>query len=197
MRILTILAGVPGDSIAVEAFKGLASVLVSWWDAAEERNYPDRQDHSHDVETQLTDIVEKVLLQVSSDQAAGILAPILAAIDRHPRELSYILQGIIGIEDQSRHTDKFWAIWQLFANAVKGARWLVGIDREHSDGHPMMHAVFMTQYWKDETRHWASLEGHADLVHRFFEELAPSSQVLDDYVPSYITLASTRCQAHS
>lgn len=46
----------------------------------------------------------------------------------------------------------------------------------------MLSAVFLTSGWKDNVRHWRSLEGYAHHVHALFETLPPSSIVLDDYV---------------
>jgi hypothetical protein len=46
----------------------------------------------------------------------------------------------------------------------------------------MLAVIFMTQYWKDDVRHWRTLEGHAHLVHELFNALPPSSTVLDNYI---------------
>ena len=46
----------------------------------------------------------------------------------------------------------------------------------------MMSAIFLGISWKDEVRHWRSLEGNAGHVHALFEDLPASSTVLDDYL---------------
>ena len=46
----------------------------------------------------------------------------------------------------------------------------------------MLSAIFLTSWWKDDVRHWRSLEGHADQVHALFEALPPSAIVIDDYM---------------
>ena len=46
----------------------------------------------------------------------------------------------------------------------------------------MVSAIFLGSWWKEEVRHWRSLEGHAEHVHALFENLPPSAVVLDDYV---------------
>ena len=46
----------------------------------------------------------------------------------------------------------------------------------------MLSAIFLTSWWKDDVRHWRSLEGHADQVHALFEALPPSAAVVDDYM---------------
>lgn len=46
----------------------------------------------------------------------------------------------------------------------------------------MVSAIFLGSWWKENVRHWRSLESHAHHVHALFEALPPSSTVLDDYV---------------
>jgi len=46
----------------------------------------------------------------------------------------------------------------------------------------MMSAIFLGSWWKEEVRHWRSLEGHAGHVHALFEDLPASSMVLDAYL---------------
>jgi len=46
----------------------------------------------------------------------------------------------------------------------------------------MMSAIFLGSSWKDGVRHWRSLEGHAHHVHVLFEDLPPTSTVVDDYL---------------
>ena len=46
----------------------------------------------------------------------------------------------------------------------------------------MISAMFLGPFWKEDVRHWRSLEGHAQHVHSFFEDLPASSTVLDYYV---------------
>lgn len=89
---------------------------------------------------------------------------------------------MIALEDSQPNTDRFWALWGQFADAVRRANWLARIDAEHPVGGEMMAATFLGVPWKDDVRHWRSLEGHADRVHRLFEALPASSTVLDDYV---------------
>jgi hypothetical protein len=122
------------------------------------------------------------VLKVSPEHGEAILQPIFDAIDRHPREVSDIFQGIIGREDGLQKTDQFWHLWELFAARIRGASWLQYIDREHASGDPVISAIFMTRFWKDDIRHWRSLEGHAFRVDQLFEALPPSATILDAYV---------------
>ena len=46
----------------------------------------------------------------------------------------------------------------------------------------MISAIFLGSWWKEDVRHWRSMEGYAHNVHKLFETLPPSSTVLDDYV---------------
>jgi hypothetical protein len=187
-RILSILRRAPDRPASANAFKRLAGVLVQWWDADDERrNNGERQERSHNVQISLTYALEDFVLRVEVDVAAAILDPILKATERHPREVSMIIQGIISAEDRSPSKTHFWPVWQLFADQVKAASWLVHIDDEHSEGSEVLSAIFLTQYWKEEIRHWQGLSegsanGHAHRVHDLFVALPPTSILVDNYV---------------
>jgi hypothetical protein len=181
-HILSILIRTPEEPRAVDAFHRLAHVLVQWWDSDDDRRGERRIERSHEVESALTSLLEEFLLKTNPKAASSILQPILDALDRHPREASWILQGVIGTEDRLHRTDQFWAVWELFASRVRTASWLIRIDDEHPRGSEVMATIFLTRYWKDDVRHWRSLEGHAHRVHDLFESLPPSATILDDYV---------------
>ena len=183
-RILTILCQAPTHELAVNGFQRLAGVMVDWWDedAERDRRNRDRRERSIDVQIAITSLLQEFVLKVTPQQGQQILEPILNAVDRHPKETSEILQGIIGAEDRLQRTVHFWHLWELFAVRVKTAPWLAHLEREHPQGCPMLAAVFMTQYWKDDIRHWRSLEGHAFRVDGLFQALAPTAVVLDNYV---------------
>lgn len=181
-RIALILNGAPDDPRAVDAFERVAQVLVQWWESDDEPNGRSRREHSDDVEIALGEILEHFVLKVESDVAERILKPIVDAMDEHPRNVCSTLQGIIGKEDRRQTIGRYWAIWKLFAARLRQSDWLARIDDEHPHGGEMLAVIFMTQYWKDDVRHWRSLEGHAHLVNELFETLPPSSTVLDNYV---------------
>ncbi len=180
--ILRILCRAPNEPLAIDAFRRLAEVLVSWWDADDDQQSNRRRERSIDIEIALTSLFEQFVLNVTRQQGEVILEPVLNAMNRHPDKVAGILQGIIGFEDRTHSTAQFWHIWELFAAGTRRASWLGHIDGEHPNGGPVMAAVFLTNYWKDEVRHWRSLEGHAFRVHRLFESLPTSATVLDDYV---------------
>lgn len=181
-RILPIWSHAPDQDAAVAAFQRLATAIVGWWDLDEERDSNGDPHRSSDTEIGLTGMLEEFVLKVNSEQAEAILEPVLLAMDRHPDEVSQILQGITGWEDRMYVPARFWHIWDLFAARVRVGAWLPHIDNEHSSGGRVMSAVFLTQYWKDDVRHWRSLEGNAHRVDDLFEALAPSATVLDNYV---------------
>lgn len=181
LRILSILLRAPEQEYAIPGFQRLAAVLIDWWDADDERDGCDRREYSTDVRIALMSLLEEFILKVPGDAAENILEPILSAIDRRPKEISYIIQGAVGYEDRLQRPAEFWHIWELFAERIKSAAWLTDIDREHADGAPVLASIFLTEYWKKETRHWRSLEGYAYHVDRLFEALPPSASVLDNY----------------
>ena len=173
-RMLQILGQVPNDPAAVNAFVRASRTLVDRWDARDDRNF-----HA---ETAVEERLQQFVMRTTSTSALQVLRPVLDAIDRHPREIHSIVQRLTGTEDSDPNTAQYWYLWGLFADAVRRAKWIARLDDEHPIGSEMLSAIFLTSWWKDDVRHWRSLEGHADQVHALFEALPPSSIVLDDYV---------------
>jgi hypothetical protein len=184
-RILAILGQVPTELSAIAAFRRAAETLVAWWDTDNHRNRGSsagRRERNHQTESVLSNLLQNFVMRTSAAAVTAILQPILDAVDRHPREVHWLVQGLAAIEDREPNTPHFWLLWELFADRVRGAQWLARIDDEYSTGHEMVSAIFLGLRWKEEVRHWRSLEGHANHVHALFEDLPPSSRVLDDYV---------------
>jgi len=184
-RILAILGRAPTEEVAIAAFERIAETIVGWWDAEDNRRR-DRSERHHDrnyeAEGTLKDLLQNFLVRTTSAAATNILQPILDSVDRHPREVQWILLGLISVEDRQPNTPQFWSLWQMFADKIRRAQWLGWIDGEHASGQEMISAIFLGSWWKDEVRHWRSLEGYAGRVHALFEDLPASSTVTDNYL---------------
>ena len=185
-RILAILSRAPTESEAVRAFARTARTLVRWWDSDDDRerdhDSSDRE-RNHEIESTISELLRSFVLRTSADAARSILQPLLDAADSHPREIHWIIEGLIAVEDREPHTQQFWFVWKLFANSLRRATWLARMeDGGRQYGSEMVSAIFLGSYWRDDVRHWKSLEGHAHRVHALFEDLRPSSVVLDAYV---------------
>ncbi len=187
-RILSILQRSPENTTAIKAFRHLSEVLVQWWDEDDERRRSEqRQARSQKAVVSLPSMLEDFALRVDTKTAGEILAPVAEAVDRHPREVARIIEGIIAAEDRFPSRTNFWPVWQMFADRIMRASWLNHVDREHSDGTDVLSAIFLTQYWKEDTRHWKPLSegapnGNAHRVHGLFDVLPPTSILLDNYV---------------
>lgn len=182
-RILTILSNATHDSTAITGFIRTAQMFVEWWDADDGRDRGSRRrERNLEAETALSSRLQDFTMRTGPESAKEILEPILDAIGRHPGEIHWIVQGLTAIEDSRPNTEQYWYLWELFADGVKKAEWVNQLDREHPIGRELVHAVFLSTWWKEEVRHWRSLEGHAHKVHALFETLPSSSLVLDDYV---------------
>ncbi len=121
-------------------------------------------------------------MRTSPEAARNVLAPLLATIDDHSRELQSVMQGLTGVQVRTPNTPQYWFLWELFATAVKNAKWVSRLDRDrYWTGSELLLSVFLTLYWKDNLRHWRSLEGYAHLVDALFEALPATSTVLDCY----------------
>jgi hypothetical protein len=182
-HILAILSADPENPLAGPAFKRGAEVLVKWWNARERYNHSQRgEEPNQEAESSISDLLQRFAMRTSFEVAKDVLEPIIGAIGDHPREVSWILHGLTAIEDSTPNTLHYWRLWQLFADGVRNAGWVSGLDDEHPWGADMVSAVFLTSWWKDSVRHWKSLEGHAHHVHSLFEALPSSSIVFDSYI---------------
>jgi hypothetical protein len=184
-RILAILGQAPEESAALAGFKRSATTLVAWWDADDERNRrrsERRRERNHQTASGLSELLQDFVIHTSPSTAGTVLEPILEKVERHPREIHWLVRGLTSVEDREPNTAQFWFVWQLFAERVRQARWVSRLKDEYSTGNEMVSAIFLGSWWKEDVRHWRSLEGYSHHVHALFEALPPSSIVLDDYV---------------
>ncbi len=181
-QILAILGGSPEEPASVAAFVRAAQHLVAEWD--HDRSCAERERHQRNYENEsaIVRILEDYLLNAPIARCAEVLEPIVEAVERHPREISNLLLGLISAEDRKPRTEHFWSIWRPIADAVKQASWLQQLDREHAEGSGLISAVFLGSFWKDNVKHWRSLDGHIGEVDGLFDALPPVAIVLDDYV---------------
>ena len=179
-RMLQILGQVPNDPTAVRAFVRASQALVERWSADHDRE--SRRYRNFETESALSELLQGFVMRTTAAFALQVLRPVLGAIDHHPREIDSIVQGLTGIEDSRPNTEHYWYLWSLFADGIRRAKWIARLDEEHPTGSEMLSAIFLTSWWKDDVRHWRSLEGHADQVHALFEALPPSAIVIDDYM---------------
>jgi hypothetical protein len=180
-RVLAILGRAPAEASAIAAFTRTAQTLVSWWDADRVRR-ESRRERNYETELTLSQLLQSFLIQALPTAAEAVLQPVLDAIDRHPKEIHGLIQGLIVTEDSHSNTAQFWFIWNLFAAKISRAKWIDQIDNEYSTCREVVSAIFLGPWWKEDVRHWKSLDGYAHHVHALFEELHPSSTSLHCYV---------------
>jgi hypothetical protein len=179
-KILTILKKAPEQPLAIKAFRRAAEHLVDIWEKKYDRD--PRRERNVEADLSLSDLIEQFSLRAPLKTALYVLEPILGSVAQLPGEVEKIVIGILHVEDVEPNTAQFWAIWKLFAERAVSAPWIGGIDRRHSSGAEMIHALFLGTQWKDTTKHWHSLEGHVQHIHNLFESLAPSACVMDAYI---------------
>jgi hypothetical protein len=184
LRLLVIAEKAADDHVAVALYQRASNTLVDWWDADEDR----REDGGHSrerpqhIDVHINELLVRFLLQAKPESLSTLLNPMLDAIDRHPRQVSWIIQGLMEREDRCKNPSSFWPVWSQFAARIRHAAWLEHLDDEHAAGAGVMSAIFFGLQWKDNVRHWESLEGYSDSVHSLFDDLPASSAVLENYV---------------
>jgi hypothetical protein len=174
--VLSMLAKVPREPVAVEAFERAASALAAEWEASR-LDRSNRRDRNYHAEADIEELVCEFLMRTGPEEAARVVAPIINSIGHHPREVFPILDRLRGIEDRQPNTEQYWFLWSLFANAFKNAPWIGRLNDRRPSGVEFVAAIFMTTYWSNHVRHWRSLEGNAHRVHALFEALPPSATV--------------------
>jgi hypothetical protein len=179
-RILAILGRVPQDPLAIAAFLRASQMLAGCWTSDDDGRRDGNRDF--DAEHDVSRRIQEFLLRTSREAAREVLAPLLATIEGHSRELAPVMNGLTLVQDRNPNTAQYWFLWELFAAALKGAKWVSRLDADrYWTGTELMWAVFLTQNWKDGVRHWRFLEGYAPLVHALFEALPATTSVLHDY----------------
>lgn len=179
-KVLVILGQAPNESLAVAAYRRASEYLVDCWNREYSRS-ADRRDRNFESEQSISYCVQEFVMRAADVDAAQILQPILDAVDRHPREIHSVVQGLTSTEDRNSNTKQYWFLWSLFAERIKHAKWLAQLENEHPYGSEVLSTIFLTAYWKDDVRHWRSLEGYAHNVDSLFNALPPVSIVLDSY----------------
>lgn len=180
-KILAILGQVPNEPLAVAAHRRASEDLVECWSRGHDRS-PDRRNRNFHTEQAISERIQQFVMRASDADAEQVLQPILEAVDRHPREVHYVIQGLTSSEDRNPNTPHYWFLWNRFAERVKRANWLAHLDREHPHGSEVLSTIFLTAWWKDNVRHWRSLEGYAHNIDALVDALPPVWIVLDSYV---------------
>jgi len=181
-QALTILAQAPDEPATVKGFARLATTLVAWWDSANDRGRGEGRQHDYHAEAVLRGRLEHFLLRASEATARAVVQPILDAVDRHPRQVHEIIQGLTAAEDGQVNTPQYWFLWKCFAERIRQAKWVKHLPGGRSSGEEMIAAILLQGFWKEDARHWKTLEGYAHLLDELFDDLPPAGTVLDDYV---------------
>lgn len=186
VRVLLIAKSAPTEPVAVRLFRRASETLQYWWGVnrrSRARDLDDSDDRPLQIEPTITTLLEQFILHVSAEDAQVVLEPILAEVERNPREVSSFVRGLISAEDSLFRPANFWAIWEQFASRIKNSKLIENIDdSRYYSGDGLMSAIFLGSWWKDEVRHWRSLDGYVERIHKLFLALPPSAVILDDYV---------------
>jgi hypothetical protein len=160
VRILTILGRVPRDAVATVAFARASTILVGLWQSQDDSGQRQRRDY--ETEAAMSRCLEGFLLRTTREAARDALGPVLGAIDLHSREIQSIVNGLTSLEDYSPNTPQYWFLWELFAGAVRNATWVADLRDDRAEGSGLLSAIFLTEYWKDNTRHWKGCRSGTD-----------------------------------
>ena len=105
-RMLVILGHVPQDPIAIAAFARASRTLAGWWTSDDDRR--SRGHRNFHTESEVSRRIQEFLLRTFPEAAQRVLAPLLAAVDRHSGELRSVMQGLTGLQDADPNTPQYW-----------------------------------------------------------------------------------------
>ena len=191
-KVLAILGQAPNEPLTVAAYRRASENLVDSWNH-EYDHTPNRRDRNFHLEQAISERIQQFSMRASDTNAENVLLPILQAVDRHPREVQSVVQGLTSNEDLNPRTPHHWFLWSLFAERVKRATWIAHLNGEHPQGSELPSTIFLTAWWKDSIRHWKSLEGYgkAPMLGWMAEKRTSSRVYLRGRKPSVMATAST------
>lgn len=178
--ILVILRRRPTDLFAIEIHLRVARHLAAIW-LSDNRRGSGRIDRDFDSEHEWLDRLARFALRTPATQAVVLCDPLLAAIGRHPREVSSFISDLIVAEDQADDGTAFWAIWDAAADYLEKAPWLEQLDDRYAPDDGLVHRMFLGIEWKKGVYHWRKLDGNAWRIDGLFMRLPPSMRVLESY----------------
>lgn len=191
-QIISIMQECPNEPLAVACFQRATTTLAEWWKA----DRYGRGGGDYEVESQLTKALEEFLFACSEQDAESILQPLLDSVEDYPDKLHWLIIGLLSAEDQTPKTERFWFLWQLFADRILRASWMDNIAAQHPWGRELIYALFLVTRWKENVRHWRSLEGYAHKVDDLFIKLRPSGLILNAYC-SFLCHIGERSMPHA
>ena len=169
-----------------------AARVLAWTWAREQRDdesspdLPDERDGllpSREVRVNLPTLLERFVQRVESEEvAARIVSPLVEAAGDHPGNARLFLSGLLGATSLSQ-IQRFWAVWQRFADTLKCVDWHGRADRYRGcDEFLLVSTVFLGGLWKSSVRHWEGLEGYEDRIPSLFNSLPATATVTEAYV---------------
>jgi hypothetical protein len=166
----------------------LAQVLVAAWQSdhqsrrhSREEKEDDKVELRYEPRGELTKALARFALACPSDTALAIVAPLSAAAHKHPAEAARFVKDLAYVEDQHFSGERFWVLWQPFADAVLASGVAAKADDDNSHFSALLDALFLEISWKADTREWRPLMGHGHLLLTLFRELPPSASTLSSF----------------
>jgi hypothetical protein len=180
-NVLSVLRSAPARPVIQQFFSRIAAAVAGWWHASRSHRGTE-QAGPIELMQACIDHLCRFVLQLPPPTAVEICQPIIDAIESEPHEAASFIRALIFAEDQTHACGTFWGLWQAVADQIPAARWLEHLDSGHSSGERVVRDIFLNVEWKEDARHWHSLEGYADRLDALFDRLPPSGTVLQAYL---------------
>lgn len=178
--IMTVVGHSPDSDLAIDFYRRIAGSLLEEWD----REFEDRDHHRqrdfefiHECMRRLA----RFILKLDGAQALLLCEPLVAAVERHSREVRDFIRDLVVEADQSSGEDAFWPVWDAFADAIRTASWIDRIDSRHARGQELVAAIFLGSYWKENIRHWHRLNDANGRIDALALQLQGSAAAFEAY----------------
>lgn len=184
-RVWTILVAQPNDDESLDFVARVARWLAEAW-----RRKPsgqNRQDRDHEAEYGFSRRLARSLLMLPSAVAVAVCEPIIALTGESTDKVATFLEHLTTAADGGAD-DSFWALWQAIADRALAASWVKYLGRERPFEETFVKRLFLRAQWKESTKHWARVEGHAHRVHALAERLPAVVVVAEAYLEFLYTI---------
>lgn len=188
LQLIALLGEQPGDSVASVFFERIAGLAVSNTRNEQRRGgtaLHDDEDKAGDFGFGERDAVNQALarfvLQGPEASARKIITPIRNHLHEHPKMVGEFIRKLIYAEDRLSTGERFWSIWQVFADAFVEHSLGSKVDGDFDEEGELLDNLLFQIEWNADAHHWKSFEGQAGRLADFLRSLPNSTKAITDF----------------
>jgi len=176
--VLAVLERRPDWEQSRRLYSRVARWLVDRW--RDNARGAGRTTRNYRLESETLRSLARFALRLPWVVAARIVAPVVEAVADQRQKVEGFVSTLIQNADRNID-DCFWELWQRLADEIARSPWARGLKDDTSFGLGLVHMIFLGPYWKEDTKHWHRLEGHAHRVDALASSLPATVPVMRAY----------------